>query len=176
MGDRFRNTVSATGILTDPGSSNPYFVLGEPDDYVFIGLNPPATGTAYTSLTLQIQGTRTGSAWYDVATYTTDMAGPLAGPLAPTDGSSVAYIGDVRAFNQVRINILTITGSALVEVLTGNFFPLGSQPNNSAQVVYCLRYLAAILSGWLGPPNGPLPALPPAVIGTQPGGSFTGGE
>ncbi len=164
-------TVTAAGVVLDPrgaGQSN-FFELGGDDSDFFLGISG-----AYTNLTLTISGSRTGAVYYDVASYTTDNVGPLVGPLSPGDGTSVAYIADVRAFTRVQVVILTLTGTLTLEVLKAGFFTSrGSAGDGVAlQSLLALRNIQSILSGWLGFAAGQLPKLPPAMTGTGVGGTF----
>lgn len=165
-------TVIVTGLVTldvARGLGSLPLLAGESD--LFLGLSGN-----YTGLTLQVQGSRTGNTWYDIAAYTTDDVGPLASPLSPADGASIAYKGDVRAFTKIQVNVLSIgSGSVSVEVLTGSFFPqrVGASLSGAiAQLVYETRAMRSVLSGWLGFPQSQLPNLPGAAVGTGVGGSF----
>jgi len=165
-------TVSATGLLDlDPGSGGTTLAVLPGDTDIFVGFS----GT-YSGLTFQLLGSRTGEQWYDIATYTTDDIGPLAGPVAPADNAAVAYRADIRAFKYVQINIASLTsGQPTVEVMTGSFFPqrAGSSLSGAlAQLIYEIRALRATLAGWLGLPAGPLTNLPNDSLGSGVGKSF----
>lgn len=108
-------TVTQAGSFTlNPGP-------GETDFMLIIG--PTAGATAYSGLTLKIEGTRGVSGlWVDIGTFTTDYAGPLTQPLSPADGSLICYQGDCRPFTQLRVTTITVSGYATMEFLTGSFF------------------------------------------------------
>lgn len=168
--------VTATGVVSDPVSGNPYFAPAPGDSDLFVGISDPPGAMTFSGLTLQIQGSRNASTWYDIGTYTTDDIGPLATPLSPPGAQNTAYKGDISAFAFIQITVLALNGGIQLEVLTGNFFPKRGQPNNSAQVIAELRYLNSLLGGWLGLPQGQLPALNAPMVGTNVGGVFPTGN
>ncbi len=168
-------TVTATGIVVDPTTGNPYFLLPQDGSDFFLGI-----GGTYSGLTLQIQGSR-GNAYYDLAAYTTDNVGPLATPLSPADNAEIAYIGDCRAFTQLQVTVLgftTLTALTL-EVLAGSFFPPRAgqlSAGTGTQVVQELRNILAVLQGYYGYANAQILQTPPALVGSGVGQSFPGGN
>ena len=165
-------TISATGFADlDPVTNGTVLNLGPGDSDLFVGIS----GT-YSGLTLRIEGSRSGNAWYDIASYTSDDIGPLATPLSPADSSSIAYKGDVRTWTQVRLNVLSLaSGSFTLEVMSGSFFPQRAGASLSgalAQLIYEMRAVRATLASWIGLPGGPLPNLQNEVLGSGVGKSF----
>jgi hypothetical protein len=163
--------ISVTGTVADAVTGKPYIVPTPGDTDLFLGLSGNFTG-----LTLQIQGSRGGSIWYDIAAYTTDDAGPFAAPLAPTDQTNIAYKGDIRTWTQFRIVILTISSpSVTLEVQTGSFFPQrpgASMAGSLAILIAEARAIRSSIVGWLGYPTSQFIALPPADKGSGIGGTF----
>ena len=96
----------------------------------FLGVSPTVGKTAYSGVTFKVEGTRgISDIWYDIGVFTGDLVGPLAGPVAPENGASVAYDGDCRKFTQLRVTLITITGGSVsFELITGFF---GSAPIRS---------------------------------------------
>ena len=165
-------SITAVGVVDlDLGSSGTTLTMSPTDTDLFIGVS----GT-YSGLTFKVEGSRSGSVFYDIATYTSDDIGPLAAPVSPSDNSSVAYKGDVRAFTQLKITVLSLSsGTVSMEVMTGGFFPQRSGALLSgalAQLIYEMRATRGVLSSWLGGPSGPLFNIPSNEIGTSVGGSY----
>lgn len=132
-------------IFSAPGSLTFFPAPGDRD--IFIGISPTVPGNpsglavasgstapaataaqTYGGLAFAVQGTRASGIAYDIAMFTTDFAGPLVGPINPTNAASVAYLGSCQAFTKIVFNISALTlGAATIEILSGYLFdtPVG---------------------------------------------------